>query len=98
MRRHVIINRFNIDIYVRTTNTYVEYDGVYYHGLDRPYDQLSPGIRKKYDRDRIVDAWFRERGIRLVRITCRDWLAMTDDQRSEWIRGEILTPQLSLFE
>jgi hypothetical protein len=80
----------DIDIFVRSADVYIQFDGVYYHGLDRPYDQLSPIIRRKYDRDRAVDALFARLGIRLVRITDLAWSEMTSEEsRLRWLREEV---------
>lgn len=58
-----------IDFYVKSIDTYIEVDGVFWHGLDRPYEQLHPQARTKYDRDRVQDAWFAGNGKKLVRVT-----------------------------
>ena len=80
----------DIDIYVLTGDVYIQFDGVYYHGLDRPYDQLSPVIRRKYDRDRAVDALFSRLGLRLIRVTDKRWASMGEADRARWLRDEVL--------
>lgn len=81
----------DIDVYVRTGDVYIQFDGIYYHGLDRPYEQLSPVIRRKFDRDRAVDALFRRLGLRLVRITDKAWASLTKgNDRLRWLREEVL--------
>lgn len=80
------VNGFDIDVYVRSLDTYIQFDGVYYHGLDRPYEDLSSEIRRKYDRDRLADARFEALGLRLVRITDREWFALeTSESRNHWL-------------
>ncbi len=64
-----------IDAYVKTLNVYVELDGEFWHGLDKPYDQLHPKGKESYDRDREQDRWFLLQGVRLVRITDKEFLA-----------------------
>jgi very-short-patch-repair endonuclease len=64
-----------IDAYVKTLDVYVELDGEFWHGLDKPYDQLHPKGKKAYDRDREQDRWFLSQGMRLVRITDKEFLA-----------------------
>ena len=77
-----------IDAYVRSTDTYFQYDGVYYHGLDRPYDQLSPVIKRKYDRDRATETMFARLGLRLLRITDVEWTSLvTEESLREWLEG-----------
>lgn len=79
VQRHVRVHHFSIDVHVAQTDCYVQFDGVYYHGLDRPYEELAPITRRKFDRDRLADAWFASAGLRLVRITDREWSLLADD-------------------
>lgn len=58
-----------VDFYVRTLDTYIELDGVFWHGLDKPYEQLLPQMQHVFDKDVAQSAWFKERGMKLVRIT-----------------------------
>jgi hypothetical protein len=64
-----------IDFYVLPIDTYVEADGVFWHGLNMPYEELHESRRSQYDRDRIQDEWFRTCGHRLVRITDEELMA-----------------------
>lgn len=56
-------------MFIPSINTYVEVDGSYWHGLDKPYEQLGVDQRKKFDNDRRLDEHCNQCGIRLVRIT-----------------------------
>lgn len=58
-----------IDAYVTSIDTYVELDGVFWHGLNKTYDELHPNKRLQYDRDRKKDEWFKNAGLRLIRFT-----------------------------
>lgn len=65
-----------IDFYVVPLHTYVQLDGVYWHGLDRPLDVIRQFahardrvIYQKWLTDREQDEVFKRRGIRLVRVT-----------------------------
>lgn len=79
--RNVLINdRWPIDFHVKSIDTYVQLDGVYWHGLDRPINEIAQHktkrdvqIHKKWITDRRQDSWFKERGIRLVRLTDRQF-------------------------
>lgn len=69
-------NLWNIDMYVPELDTYVQFDGTYWHGLDRPIEMIKESrtacdttIYKKWSSDREQDAWFSASGKRLVRIT-----------------------------
>ena len=62
-------NNHCVDLHVISIDTYLEVDGVYWHGLDRPYKELHDKTRLKFDRDRLLDAYCENNGIRLIRCT-----------------------------
>ncbi len=59
----------NVDLYIPSIETYVEVDGRYWHGLDRPYNELSPEIKAKYNHDRLLDEHCKNANLRLIRLT-----------------------------
>ena len=68
-----------IDFYIRSSETYVQVDGVYWHGLDRPIQDIKSSqinrdkhIYNVWKKDRKQNAFFKSRGMRLVRITDED--------------------------
>lgn len=68
--------RWLIDFYVKSIDTYIQFDGVYWHGLDRPIEEIAKHrtkrdvqIHKKWLTDREQDEHFKSRGLRLIRIT-----------------------------
>lgn len=70
------VHKWPIDAYVPAIDTYIQLDGVYWHGLDRPIEIIQASSRprdqaiyQKWLNDREQDAWFAEKGLRLVRIT-----------------------------
>lgn len=72
--------RWNIDMYVHNLNVYVQFDGVYWHGLDRPIDVIRSSkssrdktIYKKWQSDRQQDVWFQNQNKKLIRITDIDF-------------------------
>ena len=76
VERERAVNGWAIDFYVEPIDTYIQLDGTYWHGLDRPLEKIreSKSPRAKvilttYQRDRAQDAWFAEQGLRLVRVT-----------------------------
>lgn len=77
VQRQVLMNnRWPIDFYISTINTYVQCDGVYWHGLDRPIEVIAEHrtkrdvtIHLRVFGDRHQTAWFNEHHLRLVRIT-----------------------------
>ena len=58
-----------IDFYIIPIDIYVEVDGMFWHGLDVPYDQLHPNQQKKFNDDRYQDEWFKLHNKCLIRIT-----------------------------
>lgn len=69
VHRQVLINRWTIDFHVTTSNVWVQFDGVYWHGLNKPYEMLSEKQRYWFSKDRVQDEWFRTQGRQLVRVT-----------------------------
>lgn len=74
--RWVFINRWSIDFYVKSISTYIQFDGIFWHGLDRPIEEIKMNGRvidgqivKKWTTDRSQDRWFSENNFRLVRVT-----------------------------
>lgn len=70
------VKSWSVDFYVATLDTYIEFDGVYWHGLDRPLSEIAKHqtkrdvvIHKKWTRDREFDQWCLDNGKRLVRVT-----------------------------
>lgn len=70
------VNGWPIDFYIPSIDTYVQFDGVYWHGLDRPIELIrasnlvrDKAIVKKWETDRKQDAWFPANRLRLVRVT-----------------------------
>lgn len=61
--------KWSIDFYVRSIDTYIQLDGVFWHGLNKPYEQLHGNVKRAFDNDRYQDRWFASRGMRLVRVT-----------------------------
>jgi hypothetical protein len=82
------VGTFDLDVLIHLSrDVYVQFDGIYYHGLDRPYVELSATQRRKYDRDRRADAWCRQNSIVLLRVTDAEWLALkTADEKLSFIR------------
>lgn len=74
--RHVQLYEHDVDFYVASIDTYVQFDGVYWHGLDRPLHVIA---KHKSARDRSIHAAYlndqrmnescRQAGIQLVRFT-----------------------------
>jgi hypothetical protein len=77
VNRHPTVNSWSIDFYVKTINTYVQFDGVYYHGLDVSFDELvkravlrgkSKTILATFLRDLEQVDWFKMNNLKLIRV------------------------------
>ena len=76
IERQVRVHIWPIDFYVKTIDAYIQFDGVYWHGLDRPLEEIAK-LRTKHDQeiyvryhsDREQDKWFKDRNLKLIRIT-----------------------------
>jgi hypothetical protein len=87
------INCQSIDFYIVSIRTYVQFDGIYWHGLDKSYDDLASWIKDRFIRDRKMDDWFESKisdGWKLFRLTDEQWdrvkeLAIFEDLRKELI-------------
>jgi hypothetical protein len=76
--------RWVIDFYVPVVNTYIQVDGVYWHGLNRPIEMIKESTRprdqaiyKKWLSDREQNEWFKEHNMRLLRFTDKEVNEMT---------------------
>jgi hypothetical protein len=91
--RHVFINKWDIDFYIKSIDTYVQLDGVYWHGLDRPIDVITlflhPRDKTIYNtllRDKEQNKWFEQNDKRLIRFT--------DKEIKQWQKEKKLTEQI----
>ena len=76
--------RWAIDFYVADIDRYIQVDGVYWHGLDRPIEVIAEGktkqdavIYRKWSTDRKQDEHF---GNRLIRITDKQVISIRTSQ------------------
>lgn len=73
IKRQKYINGRFVDFYLPEIDTFVEFDGVYWHGLDKEFNELSQDRAKTFLRDREQDKFFEENNIRLVRVTDQEF-------------------------
>lgn len=95
--RHCIVNGWSIDLFVHSLQVYVQVDGIYWHGLNRPIEiieqsttAMDSAILRKYRRDRDQDVWFSQNGLKLVRIIDVEWLRVTD--KSDYLQSKLGDP------
>lgn len=84
-QRQVPFAGLAIDFFIPELDTYLQLDGVYWHGLDRPLRELASrssrqgvAIMANWRRDRRQDAAFAAAGVRLVRLTDTQVAKATD--------------------
>ena len=78
--RQKIVNGWSIDFYIKPIDKYVQFDGVYWHGLDCSLDKIKK-LEKPRDKrildtyllDRRQDSWFEKNDLNLLRITDRQF-------------------------
>jgi hypothetical protein len=81
-------NRWTFDFHILNEDVYIQVDGEYWHGLNRPLDEIKELKSSKdsrilgtYNKDRAQDEWADKNGICLVRITDEEfytWLRKSD--------------------
>lgn len=93
--RRIIVDSHEIDFYISSINTYVQFDGIYWHGLDRSLEEISllknprdKTILGTFKRDLLQAETFNSLGFILVRIT--------DEDFNKVIRG--ILPQSFIIE
>lgn len=79
VERQKIINNWAIDFYIYDINLYIQIDGIYWHGLDRPINDIKKSnykrdkiIYKKYKSDKKQNAYFKVNNLNLIRFTDLD--------------------------
>lgn len=72
----LMVNGWEIDFYIKSTKTYIQFDGIYWHGLDRPLNEIrkmksqrDKAILKTVKRDYLQNCWFKDNNLKLIRIT-----------------------------
>lgn len=71
IERQAYVNGWAIDFYVKSLDTYIQFDGNYWHGYMLTEDADTPQshvIRGTVHRDQKQNSWFAQEGLRLVRI------------------------------
>lgn len=70
------MNGWSIDFFIPSTGTFIQFDGVRWHGLDRTLETLEASdalvdkvILSTRKRDQTQVCWFAENKLKLVRVT-----------------------------
>lgn len=90
IQRQVKIQTWSIDFYVKSIDTYIQFDGVYWHGLNHDINDLmkcdtlqKQGIYKAWCQDKIQNEWFKQNNKNLIRITDQDFASSTFDLKTK---------------
>lgn len=85
-QKRALDSRRPIDFWIRSIDTYIQFDGVYWHGLDRPLHEIElkrtkhdSEIFTRWHSDREQDQWFVDNRLRLVRITDQEFDSLSSD-------------------
>lgn len=91
---HPWLKRWLMDFYVKSINTYVQVDGEYWHGLDRPIEECNVTQRKKFNKDRDQDKWFASNeninNFKLFRITDKQINSLSSEQLCDYLKNKLL--------
>lgn len=96
VQRQVPIIKQWIDFYITTLDTYIQVDGVYWHGLNRDIEIIKQGntsqdkkIYKQILRDEKLNNYMTDNNYKLIRITDEEINSKTDDDIFNYIKGKI---------
>jgi len=73
-----------IDFYIKPIDTYIQFDGLFYHGLDRPIEEIKrlgqskplfKNIARAHTKDKAQNTWFKNRNMKLLRITDKQFFS-----------------------
>ena len=83
-----------IDFYIKSIDTYIQFDGAYWHGLNRDIEEIKKsltsrdiGIVAHWKSDRAQDAAFQARGLRLIRVSDVEFFDVNITQIIDRIRA-----------
>lgn len=81
VERQVRVNNWSIDFYIKTIDTYIQFDGVYWHGLNRSVKEIKESdskrdksIYKTLITDRKQNEWFNKNNMNLSRVTDEEFM------------------------
>lgn len=90
---NVFMHRWEVDFYVKSIDAYIQFDGVYWHGLNSDINEIKKSESKRniaiyhaYVKDREQDTWAKENNVKLVRITDEELFILSKNE----IRDKLL--------
>jgi len=88
VQHQILTNNWAIDFYIQTYDTFIQFDGVYWHGLDRSVDVISKSdhlrdkrILETLHQDEMQNEWFKSQNLALIRITDVQFKTQKDQLR-----------------
>lgn len=92
VERQVSVLRQWVDFYIKSIETYIQVDGVYWHGLNRDIEYIKQGntsqdikIYKQILRDQKLNEYMQENNLKIVRITDEQVKELSDEKILELI-------------
>lgn len=80
-------NDYTIDVWIKSLNLYIQLDGVYWHGLTRPIEEIKNSstprdkvIYGTWCRDQRQNQWFKENNLKLLRITDEEFIEAEENK------------------
>ena len=64
---YLIDNKICVDVYIEDYNLIIQWDGNYWHGKDKLYEELDTRQKKRVDLDKSQDAYFKKCGFNELR-------------------------------
>jgi G:T-mismatch repair DNA endonuclease (very short patch repair protein) len=93
VKTQIPIREWSLDFYLPKLDTYIQFDGNYWHGIDTSVEELeakntkiSKAIIRTKERDREREEWFKKNNMRLVRVIEKDFKDKKYDQILTQIR------------
>ena len=80
IERQKLVNGWAIDFYLKLLDLHIQFDGRYYHGLDRPIEEIKlfktksdTKVFETYIRDKNQDIYFAQHNLKLLRVTDKEF-------------------------
>ena len=85
VERQVRVNNWQIDFYVPAVDTFVQYDGVYWHGIEERA-RVHEHVRQRMAIDAEQNQWFRKNQKTLIRFNERECEELMKDEKLVLLR------------
>ena len=65
--QYLINNKICVDVFIPNKNLIIQWDGNYWHGKNKNYEDLEPRIKKRVDLDKSQDKYLKKCGYKVLR-------------------------------